>query len=190
MKEGDAGTPARGKNRIDVRAIAEVGIAVALAAVLNLVPLFKMPQGGSVSLDMLPILFLAFYRGPRLGILAGVVYGFVDYTMDPFFVHPAQLILDYPLAFGLVGLAGFVGAGGPVKVAAGTILGGLARFTAHFFSGVIFFASYAPKGQSPWLYSAVYNGSYMLVSTLICIPLVYALLKAFKKSEGGLPSRP
>lgn len=181
---------ASGKSSIDVRAIAEVGICVALAAVLNLVPLFKLPQGGSVSLDMLPIFFLAFYRGPRLGILAGVVYGFVDYAIDPFFVHPAQLILDYPLAFGLVGLAGFLRPTSFIKVAAGTILGGLARFTAHFFSGVIFFASYAPKGQSPWLYSAVYNGSYMLVSTIICIPLVYAILQAFKKSEGGSPSRP
>ncbi|KKK80582.1 hypothetical protein LCGC14_2822040 [marine sediment metagenome] len=170
------------EKKLDAKTIAQVGITVALAVVLNLMPVFKMPQGGSVSLDMVPIFFLAFYRGPMVGILAGAVFGLVDYTIDPFFVHPAQLILDYPLAFGLVGIAGFVRGNTPISVATGVILGGTARFFAHLISGVIFFASYAPKGQNVWLYSAVYNGSYMLVSTLVAIPIVYALLRAFGKT--------
>lgn len=173
---------------MDTRVIAEVAITVALAAALNLIPLFKLPQGGSVSLDMIPIFFLAFYRGPLMGMLAGAIYGFVDYTMDPFFVHPAQLILDYPLAFALVGLAGFFGSDNPVKVAAGIIFGATARFSAHLVSGAIFFASYAPKGQNPWLYSAIYNGSYMTLSTIIAIPIVYTMLQAFRNT-GGMPSK-
>ena len=171
------------ESKLSVRAVAQVGITVALAAVLNMFPLYRLPQGGSVSLDMVPIFFLAFYRGPILGILAGAVYGFVDYAFEPFFIHPAQLILDYPLAFGLLGVAGFFGAKSWLRVGAGTLVGGLGRFTAHFFSGVIFFAQYAPKGQSPWLYSAIYNGSYMLPSTIIAIPIVYALLQAFSQVE-------
>lgn len=172
------------KNALSIRTIAEIGIMVALAAVLNFMPIFKMPQGGSVSLDMVPILFLAFYRGPTAGILAGVVFGFVDYAIDPFFVHPAQLILDYPLAFGLVGVAGFFGKDSLLKVTVGTIAGGLGRFLAHLLSGAIFFGSYAPEGQSVWLYSAIYNGSYMSVSTVIAIPIVYALLRAFGETGG------
>ena len=172
------------KNELSIRTIAEIGIMVALAAVLSLLPIFTMPNGGKVSLSMVPILFLAFYRGPTVGILAGVVFGFVDYPLEPFFVHPAQVLLDYPLAFGLVGVAGFFGKDSFIKVAAGTITGGLARFAAHLLSGVIFFASYAPEGQSVWLYSAIYNGSFMLPSTLIAIPIVYALLRAFGETGG------
>ncbi len=167
------------EKKLNAKTIAQVGVTVALATVLNLLPVFKMPQGGSVSLDMVPILFLAFYRGPMVGILAGAVFGMVDYTMDPFFVHPAQLIFDYPLAFGLLGIAGFVRGNTPITVALGVILGGAARFSAHLISGAIFFGSYAPPGQSVWLYSTIYNGSYMLPSTLIAIPIVYALLRAF-----------
>lgn len=169
----------------DTRTITYVAVAVALAAALNFVPLFKMPQGGSVALDMVPIIFLAFYRGVRPGLLAGVIYGFIDYLLAPFFVHPAQLLLDYPLAFGLLGLAGFIRGRGPVAIGLGTVLAGLLRFTAHFFSGVIFFAEYAPKGQSPWLYSALYNGSYMSVSIILSVPLVYALLRAMRRESFG-----
>lgn len=173
------------KSGIDVKMIAAVGVAVALAAVLNLIPAFELPQGGSISLDMVPIFFVAFYRGPKAGVFAGIVYGLIDLIMKPSIVHPAQAILDYPLAFGLVGLSGLLKPDNIFKVAAGTIIGGSARFGAHFLSGVIYFASYAPKGQSPWLYSAIYNGLYMLPSTIIAIPIVFALLQAFEKAEGG-----
>ena len=78
------------EKKLDAKTIAQVGITVALAVVLNLMPVFKMPQGGSVSLDMVPIFFLAFYRGPMVGILAGAVFGLVDYTIDPFFVLSAH----------------------------------------------------------------------------------------------------
>ena len=175
------------RTRFDVRTITYVAVSVALAAALNFVPLFKMPQGGSVALDMVPIIFLAFYRGVRPGVLAGVIYGFVDYIFSPFFVHPAQLLLDYPLAFGLLGLAGLAGNRGPLLVSLGTVFAGLLRFGAHYFSGVIFFASYAPEGQSPWLYSAIYNGSYMSVSILLSIPIVYTLLKVMN-AEGAQTS--
>ena len=183
----DALPSSSGRTAFDARTISYVAVTVALAAALNFVPLFKMPQGGSVALDMVPIIFLAYYRGVGPGILAGAIYGFVDYQFDPFFVHPAQLILDYPLAFGLLGLAGLAGNRGPLLVGLGTVFAGLLRFGAHYFSGVIFFASYAPKGQSPWLYSAIYNGSYMSVSILLSVPIVYTLLKVMN-AEGARTS--
>ncbi len=187
MEDGTVGSMAPGKSKIDVRTIAEVGIAVALAAVLNLLPAFELPQGGSISLDMVPIMFLALRRGWKVGVLTGVAYGFVDLAMKPYIVHPAQLVLDYPLAFGLVGLAGVFKPDNVAKVAAGCLLGGAGRFAAHVASGVIFFASYAPKGQNVLVYSIVYNGLYMLPSTLIAIPIVYGLLAAMTKAEGGQP---
>jgi thiamine transporter len=156
---------------------------VALAAVLNFIPpLYTFPQGGRISLVMVPLIFLAFYRGVGPAVIAGIVYSPIAYISEPFFVHPAQLILDYPVAFGSVGLAGVFGAGGPLRVAVGTLLGGGARFLAHFVSGIVFFAAFAPEGQPVWLYSLIYNGTYMLPSTLVAIPVVYGLLRGFESA--------
>src|SRR5690554_2544963 len=91
-----------------LRLMAEIGVAVALSAVLGLIKLFHMPQGGSVSLEMLPILIVAIRWGGITGMLTGIVYGFVQLIIDAYVVHPAQFLLDYPIAYMLVGLAGFV----------------------------------------------------------------------------------
>ena len=95
-------------------AIAEMSIAVALAAALGLLKLFVMPQGGSVSLEMLPILFIAVRRGLVPALTVGVVYGFVQLLLPgAFLVQPVQVLLDYPLAFGALCFAALV----PVPVA-------------------------------------------------------------------------
>lgn len=169
-----------GQKRIQI--LAEISISVALAAILHFVALFHMPQGGTVNLEMLPIILVALRRGFWPGIVAGLVYSPVLYLVEPFYVHPAQLILDYPLAFGLLGLAGLFRSTNIWSMSAGVLAGCFGRFMSHFFSGAIFFASYAPKGQSPWLYSLVYNGSYMLPSTILCLTLALLITKSIEKT--------
>ncbi len=138
---------------------------VALAGALSLVShaFFSLPQGGSINLGMVPIFWLALRRGWTIGIFAGAVFGMVDLVIEPFIVHPAQFILDYPLAFAFLGLAGFFQRW-PVV---GVIVGGTGRFISHFVSGVIYFATSAPEGMSPIVYSAFYNGAYMVPSVII-----------------------
>jgi len=51
------------------------------------------------------------------------------------------------------------------------------RFLSHFISGVVFFAMYAPEGMSPIVYSAIYNGSYMLPELVISGILIYLLIQ-------------
>ena len=168
----------------DTRVLTEAAIAVALAFVLGFVVLFKMPFGGAISLEMIPLILLALRQGPVVGTVAGIAYGFLDLVIDPFIVHPVQVLLDYPLAFGALGLAGFF----PPSVR-GAILGStvavLGRFACHFLSGVVFFASYAWKGWSPAAYSAVYNAGYLVPSLLIALVVVVTLLKTL---EGAQPS--
>ena len=48
---------------------------------------------------MVPIFVLALRRGLVPGMIAGAVYGCVDLLIDPFVVHPVQLLLDYPVAY-------------------------------------------------------------------------------------------
>lgn len=186
-----------------IRVMVEIALAVALSAVLNLfqVTLPINIAGGSVSLDMVPIFVVALRLGLMPGVIAGAMWGLFDLLFQPYIVHPVQLVLDYPLAFALCGLAGL----GAVLVSkaitdnrlvaataysvAFVLLGGLARFASHFVSGMVFFASSAPAGQPVWLYSAVYNVSYMAPSVIAAMILVPILLLALQKAAVP-PKRP
>lgn len=171
----------------------EIAVAVSLAAGLGMVRLFVMPQGGSVSLEMIPILFIAVRRGVVPAVVAGGLYGCVQFVLPGFYyVHPVQLVLDYPLAFAAIGLAGLV----PVPwfdsdteqprwtstytglLVAAVALAVLGRFACHFVSGIVFFGSYAPQGQPVWLYSLVYNASYLLPELTITSVALWAVVPA------------
>ena len=168
----------------DTRVLAEAALAVALAFVLGLITVFRMPFGGSISLDMVPLILLALRQGPWVGIVAGAAYGLLDLAIEPVALHPVQVIFDYPLAFGVLGLAGLFQ---PTVRGAilGTIVAVLARFLCHFVSGVVFFASYAPEGWNPYLYSAAYNAAYLVPSLAVALVAVVVLFRAL---EGAQPS--
>jgi thiamine transporter len=169
----------------DVRVLTEAALAIALAFVLGLIKVFQMPMGGSISLEMIPLILLALRQGPLVGMVAGAAYGLLDLAIEPFIVHPVQVLLDYPLAFGALGLAGFFQ---PTVRGAivGTVVAVLARFICHFISGVVFFASYAPEGWNVYIYSAAYNAAYLIPSLIVAVIVVLVLLRAL---EGAQPSR-
>ena len=161
------------------RILAETIIFVALATALSFVVVYVMPQGGSITAgSMVPLIWLALRRGPKIGIFAGAVLGVVDLAIEPFVVNPAQFILDYPLAFACLGLAGFFRKLGVVGPVVGVVVGGTGRFLFHFVSGVIYFPQYAPAGMSPVVYSASYNAIYMVPSIIICAFAIFLLQKS------------
>lgn len=173
------------------RILVEIALSVALSAVLSMLAV-RLPinfAGGTISLSMVPILVLALRRGVLPGVIAGALFGFVDYLIEPFFVAPMQVLLDYPLAFGAVGLAGLGSAlfrrayaTSPSRAALWAVpfivLGGAGRFAAAWVSGVVFFGQNAPAGQPVWLYSLVYNLSYIVPSIAICIAVALVVLPA------------
>jgi thiamine transporter len=168
----------------DTRVLTEAALAIALAFVLGLIKVWKMPYGGSISLEMVPLILLALRQGPFVGIVAGAAYGLLNLAVEPIAFHPVQVIFDYPLAFGVLGLAGFFKP--TVRGAVlGTIVAVLARFLCHFVSGVVFFASYAPEGWNPYVYSAAYNAGYLVPSLAVALVAVVVLLRAL---EGAQPS--
>jgi len=162
-----------------VRILAETVVLVALSGALYLFRFFLLPQGGSVTLgSMVPVFLLALRRGPRVGIVGGVAFGLVALVEDLYsgvevIFYPAQVILDYPLAFGVLGLAGFFRRM-PIL---GVGIGVAARFCSHFVSGVLFFASFAPAGMSPFVYSALYNGGFLLPEFVITAALMFVLVR-------------
>lgn len=161
------------------RKLTEIAVGVALAVVCSLVKVWEMPQGGSVALTMIPILLIAFRSGPAAGILTGGIYGLLSMAIAGVIYHPASIFLDYLLAFGALGIAGFF-----KKSTSGIILGSCAgvaaRFVFSLISGAVLFASYAPEGQNPWIYSLGYQATYMVPELIISVAV---LLLLFKKAR-------
>lgn len=98
-------------------------------------------------------------------------------------IHPAQAVLDYPLAFGALGVAGWVRMGEAAKrpllfLSLGLLLSGGLRLTAHFLSGVIFFKAFTPAGQSVYLYSLVYNLSYILPEVILTFLIMAGICRS------------
>jgi thiamine transporter len=163
------------KSSFSTKVIAETVMFVALATVLSNIKIFQLPQGGSVTAaSMVPILWLGLRRGPKVGLFGAISYGIVQLAFDPYIVHPAQLLLEYPIAFGLLGIAGFF----QKRPFIGVSLGILGRFLAHYFAGVIFFPMFAPEGMNPVVYSAIYNGGYLVVELAISLYIIYMLKRS------------
>ena len=157
------------------KVLAEMAIFVALSTALSFIIVYTLPQGGSITAaSMVPIVWLALRRGAKIGITSGVIYGIIQLIVLPYVIDPVQLLLDYPLAFGILGLAGFF----QKKPILGAAVGISGRFVMHFIAGVVYWAPvYAPT-LNPFSYSAIYNGSYLLPELVISGFVLYLLQKS------------
>ncbi|WP_096435455.1 energy-coupled thiamine transporter ThiT [Alteribacter populi] len=177
------------KKDTKVVVMAEIAIMGAIGFLLDFVSFgFAWLQGGSISLMMLPIFIMAFRRGLKAGLATGLIVGLLNLSFGAYIVHPAQAILDYPLAFFVVGFAGlfFVSKERSVKhrismIVLGVFLGTLLRFAAHFASGVIWIDVFAPDEANAYLYSFVYNITYILPSFIVCLIVMILLTNANKR---------
>ncbi|MBR5226167.1 MAG: energy-coupled thiamine transporter ThiT [Clostridia bacterium] len=154
------------------RMMANASLCIALAFILSYVKLYEMPQGGSVTLaSMLPIFMFAYAYGVAPGLMIGFAYGLLQFVQGGWFVHPMQFLLDYPLAFAMLGFAG-VSKKLPDNwgMIPGILLGVLLRFFCAFLTGVFFWGDGAGE-QNVLVYSAVYNGTYLIPETAICLAL-------------------
>jgi thiamine transporter len=150
------------------RMLVFASICIALSFVLSYIRLARMPQGGSITpASMLPVMAFAYIFGPVPGVIAGIAYGFLQFIQDSYLVHWIQLFIDYPIAFGCLGLAGLF----RKNFRLGILIAVLGRFLMHFLTGIIFFAEYAGD-QHVVLYSLGYNGSYLAVELAICLIIV------------------
>ena len=130
----------------------EGALCIALAFVFSKINLLEMPQGGSVDFELVPLILFAYRRGFKWGVLTGALMGFIKILLGAYFFNVAQVILDYPLAYAFVGFC----AAHPAII--GLILAAIGHTGCSVLSGVLFFAEYAPEGQSPFMYSLLYNG--------------------------------
>lgn len=154
------------------------GVAIALATVIaTVIKLPSLPVGGSVTLfSMLIICLVGYWYGPKVSIAAAVTYGILQFITGPYVVHPLQVILDFPIAFGALGLSGFFhnSKNGLIK---GFIAGSLGRFLVHCVSGMIFYTAYVGTGNVQENLSAIwvgvsYNMTYIVPEVIITLILL------------------
>ncbi len=147
-------------------------MGIALAMVTSYIKILEMPMGGSVTLlSMLFICLIGYWFGPKYGLTAGAAFGILQFVIDPYMLSIPQVLFDYPLAFGALGLSGFFRSK-KYGLQVGYVAGVLGRFVFSTLSGVIFFASYAPEGMNPWVYSSLYQGTYLGAEGLITLVII------------------
>lgn len=170
--------------------LVEMAIFSALAILLDIIPFlsFKLwAQGGSVSFAMVPVFIMAFRWGVKGGMTTGLLFGIYQILTGAYIITPLQTVLDYLVAFSVIGLAGVVAKplwkaissnqkGSLIFwVTVGCFIGSLLRFFGHFIAGIIFYGEFAPEGQPVWLYSLIYNGGYMLPAFVLSAMIVALL---------------
>ena len=174
------------------RALTEGAIFVALAFVLSFVKLYELPNGGSLTPAMFPILLYALRWGLGRGLGAGFLFGLLQLIFDGAYAWGWQsMVLDYLLAFAPLGLAGIF-RGKAWGIFPGTLIGCLGRFAVHYLSGVTIYRIIEPTSvpgfgtyDNPHLYSLVYNGSYMLPNMLLALLLAGLLYVPLKRFYSG-----
>ncbi|MGL5916378.1 MAG: energy-coupled thiamine transporter ThiT [Culicoidibacterales bacterium] len=168
--------------------VAFLALALALAFALNLVERsflsFGWLNGGSIMLSIIPLLIVGIRYGFKTGVLIGAVYGMMTLFFGGFVVHPIQLFLDYIISFAMLGLVGLIAHDWQDSrgILLGTTLACLGMLISFIVSGAIFFAEYAPVGQSAWVYSLIYNSTYMLPTLIIAIIVTPRLGKRLAKN--------
>ena len=180
------------KSHLHIRALCEGAIFVALAFVLSFVKLYELPNGGSLTPAMFPILLYALRFGLGRGLLAGFVFGLLQLLFDGAYAWGWQsMLLDYLLAFTPLGLAGLF-KGKAWGIFPGTVVGCVGRFIVHHISGITIYKIIEPTEvpglgtyDNPHLYSLVYNGSYMLPNLLLALVLAGLLFVPMKKYFAG-----
>ena len=172
----------KNSKKMSAKQLTFCAVAMALALVTSFIKVASLPMGGSITLfSMFFMCFIGYLYGPKIGIMTGVAYGILQLIIEPYIYAPLQVLLDYPLAFGALGLSGFFSKK-KFGLTTGVIVGILGRYICHVISGYVFFASYAPEGMNPMIYTLGYNATYIvpeLIATVIVVSLP-PVMKALK----------
>lgn len=172
--------------------LVEGAVCVALALILRTIKLYQLPNGGSITPGkMIPLIIFALRYGPIKGFVVGAVYGVLSIVLGGSIYHPVQAILDYPLAYGFLGLAGlfkdeFQKTHSIKTILLGSFVGILGRFVCHVLSGVVFFSQYTPAGMNSWIYSITYNASFLSIDFAVTVLVIFLLRNFLTKDLARL----
>lgn len=174
-----------------IQPLIESAIMAALALIIDLLPSISLGPWISISFAMVPVFIVSFRWGVQYGVLSGLFWGLLQVvTGDIYILHWLQFIIEYFIAFGCIGIAGLFmkviqrkyaegkKKAGLFYVVLGIFVGSLARYVWHYIAGIVFWGSYAPKGQPVWIYSLIVNGPAWLGSFIFCSIVMIFMLTA------------
>lgn len=182
----EAGETANKGGKLTVKQLVFCAMSIALGTILSEIKIIDFPWGGSATLlSMFVICLPGYLFGLGAGLMTSIAYGVLQLLFNPYVLFPMQLVMDYILAFGALGLSGLF-AGAKRGLLKGYLVGIFGRYVFTVLSGWIFFAAYAWKGWHPLPYSIVYNGIYIfaegaLTCAVILVPAVSNGIAAVKK---------
>ena len=158
---------------------------VALATALSFFKVITLPNGGSITAgSMVPVILIPFMVDRKWGIISAVLYSLLQMILqgiavppvNSFFYYILVIFLDYILAYSVLGLSACFSFGiknKKIKIISGSAIVVILRFICHLISGIVIWGVYAPEGQSVFLYSLLYNGSYMLGELIITVVVMF-----------------
>ncbi len=180
--------------------MAECALMIALSTVLSMVKIFEFPQGGSITaVSMVPVALVALRHGTKWGLTSAFVFsllqmlmGFVPPPANDILLFVLVVLLDYVLAFTVLGLSRIMG--WPLRkykaasAGMGVLVVCLLRYLCSFLSGILVWYPYAPEGVPVWLYSLSYNGAYMIPEAILsCVAAVLIFAALDKMFPGSRP---
>ncbi len=194
-------TSLKTNNKTNIKRLVLTAVLIGVGVILSLIKIYQLPLGGSITLlSMLPIALISIEYGLGWGTCGAFIYSLIQFFFgigEGLFgwgLSPLALIgsilLDYILAYTVIGLAGMFRKKGTVGIIIGVAVSLLLRFVCHLMSGAIIFDIWLPeKWDNPWLYSLVYNGSYMLpelLSTVIGAVILFRIPQFSRLIESNL----
>lgn len=148
----------------NTKSIVYAAVCIAISFALSYIRFLELPQGGSITFaSLLPLMIYSYMFGLRKGVLAGFIYGFLQFIQAPWFYHPMQFFLDYPIAFMAIGLTGMFSDLGIfrdkkyLQFALGGLIAVIVRYFAHVISGIFVFGSADPENYGAVAWSFLYN---------------------------------
>lgn len=172
----------------NIKMMLEGAIMIALSAVLSSITIYRMPQGGSVTLaSYVPLMIFALRWGVKPGLVVGFLYGILDGFIDPYIIYPVQYLLDYPIAYMTLGLAGFGRSEESLDVKIDLKLIGAAvfalfmRYLVACISGYVFFKSTLPADLPLFIGSMAYNATYVLPNSIFSLLVLLLVYKPVSK---------
>jgi thiamine transporter len=168
-------------NKKTIRRIAECGILMALALALSFFKIIKLPSGGSVTLAILPLVIISARQGFLIGSLCGFAFGILLLINGPYIVHPIQFLLDYPLAYSTMGIAGIIKWETSLKATTATTIANIIKFHCHVIAGVVFFSQSQKNFNEALTFSYAYNSGHLLPETIICAAIVWFIAMKHKE---------
>lgn len=198
------------KEKFTTRVLAEVAIFAALAFALDVLQagIWRgvFASGGSIGFAMLPVFVISYRRGLLPGILCGLILSLVQMLGGIYVINASsfeneflkvmgpflQILLDYVLAYTVVGFAGAFAksyANGKTKgqkilwIVAGTVVAGLLKYACHVIAGGVFWlnqgATFMNVSDIGWGYSFLYNGAYCIPNILICTAVMIVIARFY-----------